>query len=77
MTALYCWKSINPKQNRYRYYSLLVQRDLWGQLCVVKRWGRLSGGAREKFTWVGSDDELEALITKVRRQRELHGYVAA
>lgn len=68
------WRSIRPQENRYRFYTLWVAPDLWGRLCVVRRWGRLTSGSKAKFTWIESDEELHALVRHTHRNRTLHGY---
>ena len=35
------WQSIDPAANRYRCFVLRVDEDLWGNPCVVRRWGRI------------------------------------
>ena len=70
----YCWRSIQPERNRYRFYVLEVSKDLWGQPCMVRRWGRIWGGTREKHMWVESEDELKRAIRSVILARERHGY---
>ncbi|HED03783.1 MAG TPA: hypothetical protein ENI60_03330 [Candidatus Fraserbacteria bacterium] len=74
MRLLLRWQSIHPEENRYRCYSLSVGPDLWGQPCVIRRWGRLWGGASEQFTWVSSEDELLDLIRETQLSRSRHGY---
>ena len=75
----YCWRSINPERNRYRFYVLEVCRDLWGELCLIRRWGRLgasSSWTREKHTWIQSEskEELKRAIRSITLARERHGY---
>lgn len=68
------WTSIRPGENRYRFYALSIEPDLWGSTCVIRRWGRLTGGSKAKFTWVDSDEELHAWVRRIHRHRLLHGY---
>ena len=36
-----CFRSINPEENRYRFYVILWTQTLWGSWAVVRRWGRI------------------------------------
>jgi predicted DNA-binding WGR domain protein len=69
-----CWKSIRPEENRYRFYSLSVQQDLWGRPCVILRWGRIWGGSREKLVWIKTTEELKRLVAETHVNRSRHGY---
>ena len=33
--------SINPDENRYRFYVILWMQTLWGTWAVVRRWGQI------------------------------------
>ena len=74
MKQLLCWKSIRPRENRYRYYSLSIGPDLWGRPCVIRRWGRIWGGAREKYTWTETEAELDRIVGETHLNRLRHGY---
>lgn len=75
MPLLLCWKSVRPKDNRYRYYTLSIEQDLWGQPAVVSRWGRLwSGRSMERISYCQTVAELSALVTATHLNRLRHGY---
>ena len=43
------FQSINPDENRYRFYIVLWMPTLWGSWAVVRRWGRIgSDHVRER-----------------------------
>ena len=68
-----CWRSIDPGRNRYRFYVLEVREDLWGEPCLVRRWGRIGGGARELHTWIHHESELKRVMRSIMLARERHG----
>ncbi|MFB6273428.1 MAG: WGR domain-containing protein [Salinibacter sp.] len=69
------WQSIDPAQNRYRYYVLRVDEDLWGHPCIIRRWGRIGAHSlQERYIWPASEAELERGIRQICRAREYHGY---
>ena len=68
------WVSIDRARNRYRYYRIELGEDLWGDLCVVKSWGRIGWSPRHKLYWPRSDQELTRLIQGTVSRRIRHGY---
>ena len=36
---------INPKQGIRHFYSLMIERDLFGTVRLVRNWGRISSDA--------------------------------
>lgn len=71
MTRLIVWKSL--EKNRYRFYALYLGWDLWGQRCVLMRWGRLLDGCRERFLWV-KEEELPYLLQRLHLHWLRYGY---
>lgn len=75
MSVKLTWQSINPAANRYRYFVLHVDEDLWGNPCVVRRWGRIgSENLRERYVWPASEAELERWVRRICNDRSDHGY---
>lgn len=73
LTSWIAWKSIRPERNRSRFYALYLGWDLWGQRCVLLRWGRLLDGCKEKFLWV-SEEELPYLLQSLHLHWLRYGY---
>jgi predicted DNA-binding WGR domain protein len=44
MTAIILHR-IDPAKNMRRFYRLDVQRDLFGQWCLIREWGRIGSGS--------------------------------
>ena len=63
---------IDPEQGIRRFYSLMIERDLFGTIRLVKNWGRIGTSGREKAEEFASEDEagkaLETLAQAKRRQ---------
>lgn len=68
------WRSIEPKENRFRFYSLSLGEDLWGEEVLVKRWGRIGGRKRENYIWPESQHDLMNTIDNIKEDRNNHGY---
>jgi predicted DNA-binding WGR domain protein len=48
MTAILLHR-IDPAKNMHRFYGLDVRRDLFGQWCLVREWGRSGRGGRVRM----------------------------
>ena len=63
---------IDPEQGIRRFYSLMIERDLFGTVRLVRNWGRIGTGGQEKAEEFASEDEagkaLEILAQEKRRQ---------
>ena len=73
MQTLYRWQSIDPKQNRYRFYNVGIGSDLWGNVLLIKHWGRIGTRGRRQFVWASVDD-LNKLILHIREERLAREY---
>ncbi len=76
MLTLVYLQSCDPAQNRHRHYLVCVQRDLWGNMVVVKRWGRIgaAGWQGEQVISAASGEEAEQRVQKTLQRRRWHGY---
>jgi predicted DNA-binding WGR domain protein len=72
--CLAIWHSIDPERNRYRFYVLSVEKDLWGQTCLVQRWGRIGGRTKEKITAVADGNDIRQVAHGIFQRRMWHGY---
>ena len=70
------FRHVDPERNRYRHYLLTIERDLLGQLVVVRRWGRIGapGWHRIQVTFVHSLEEANEIVREVINRRRWHGY---
>jgi predicted DNA-binding WGR domain protein len=63
---------IKPEQSIRRFYNLMIKRDLFGTIRLVRHWGRIGTNGQEKAEEFGSEDEagkaLEALAQAMRQQ---------
>jgi len=63
---------IDPEQGIRRFYSLMIERDLFGTVRLVRNWGRIGTTGQEKAEEFDSEDEagkaLETLAQAMRRQ---------
>jgi predicted DNA-binding WGR domain protein len=63
---------IDPEQGVRRFYSLMIERDLFGGVVLVRAWGRIGTSGQEKVevfpTEAVAGQALEA-IAAVKRRR--------
>ena len=63
---------IDPEQGIRRYYSLMIERDLFGRVVLVRNWGRIGTNGRERAEEFAGEIEagqaLEAVAQAKRRQ---------
>lgn len=68
------FESVDQEHNRARFYTLDLQRTLWGELAVVCTWGRIGGPGRSLARIVGDQVEAAALLEKAAARRIKRGY---
>ena len=65
-------RRIDPDQGMARFYSLMVERDLFGTIRLVRNWGRIGTNGQELVEvfadGIEAGEALEA-IARVKRQR--------
>jgi hypothetical protein len=49
-------RRIDPEQNLSRFYTLVIERDLFGQVVLVRPWGRIGGGGDLSDLSSGKDE---------------------
>jgi predicted DNA-binding WGR domain protein len=63
---------IEPEQGVRRFYSLMIERDLFGRVVLVRNWGRIGTNGRELVEAFANEDEagqaLEVLAALKRRR---------
>ena len=66
---------IDPEKNKWRFYHLDIQTDLFGQWCHVREWGRIGRQGKMLITPFPSAAEAEQALSQLRRRKEKWGYV--
>jgi predicted DNA-binding WGR domain protein len=65
---------INPQQNEFRFYLLIVGPSLLDPYAVLRLWGRLGGHQRGMVTPCASSEEAQKLARRLARRRLRRGY---
>lgn len=67
---------LDPAKNMCRFYRLEVQRDLFGQWCLVREWGRIGRAGRLRMAAYDSAEQAKGALVRQRRVKERRGYFA-
>ena len=65
---------INTEKNEARFYTLDFQPTLFGQVALVREWGRLGGGSKRRSDWFPTDVEAKAELERAVKRRLQRGY---
>jgi predicted DNA-binding WGR domain protein len=65
---------IDPEQGIRRFYSLMIERDLFGTVRLVRNWGRCGSNGQERVEL--HEDEIAAgqALEAVARAKRRRGY---
>ena len=67
---------VNPELNMARFYGIDLQPTLFGEMSVLRSWGRIGTKGRGMMvTYEDSAQASEALL-KLDKQKRCRGYVA-
>jgi predicted DNA-binding WGR domain protein len=63
---------VDPSRNVARYYVLSIEPTLFARNTLVRRWGRIGSGGRERMQWfdddAGAEVALEIWLARKRRR---------
>jgi len=77
MTPVILYRIDDSKRMR-RYYRMDVQRNLFGEWCLVREWGRIgSSGGRTRSLPFPTLQEAEVALNSQQRAKERRGYSSA
>jgi predicted DNA-binding WGR domain protein len=65
---------IDPKQGIRRFYSLMIERDLFGTVRLVRNWGRIGTNGQELVEVLANEIEAGEALEAVARAKRRRGY---
>lgn len=68
-------RHVDPAKNMARFYVLALQPTLFGEVALVREWGRIGSPGRVQVTAYATTEEAEAALRRVERQKERRGYI--
>lgn len=70
-------KRIDDSRNMARFYELDLQPGLFGDVSVMRHWGRIGTQGQSKEYWFPTEDSAAVMARQVLHQKEKRGYKAA
>jgi predicted DNA-binding WGR domain protein len=65
---------IEPEQGVRRFYSLIIERDLFGTVRLVRNWGRIGTNGQELVEVFATEIEAGAALEALARAKRQRGY---
>jgi predicted DNA-binding WGR domain protein len=67
-------RRFEPEQNVARFYALMIERDLFGRIVLVRHWGRVGSRGRERLDEHASEGEAAEAMGKLAAAKRRRGY---
>jgi predicted DNA-binding WGR domain protein len=67
-------RRIDPDRRMARFYSLMVERDLFGTIRLVRSWGRIGTHGRELAEVFATETEAGAALEAMAWAKRRRGY---
>ena len=67
-------RRIDPAKNMARFYSLGVERDLFGRVILVRQWGRIGTAGKIRLDEHRGEGEAIAALQKLQEAKRRKGY---
>ncbi len=65
---------VDPEERVARFSSLLIERDLFGTVRLVRTWGRIGTRGRERVQVFASEIEAGRALEALARAKRRRGY---
>ena len=65
---------IDPEQGMRRFYALMIERDLFGTVRLVRNWGRIGTNGQEMVEVFANEIEAGEALEAVARAKRRRGY---
>ena len=65
---------INPQQGIWRFYSLMIERDLFGTVRLVRNWGRIGTNGQELVEMFASEADAGQALEVFAAGKRRRGY---
>jgi len=65
---------IDAKKNMARYYAMSIEPNLFGEACLIRRWGRIGASGQMLIHHFEREEEAAGLFLELLRQKRRRGY---
>lgn len=74
LMANHSLRRIDPARNMRRFYELSFQPTLFGDMAVIRHWGRIGAAGQSKETWFADADHAAVIAERIVQQKRRRGY---
>ena len=67
-------RRVDPARNMARFYSMDVERDLFGRVVLVRRWGRIGTAGRTRLDEHPDEGRALAALLAIEARKKRRGY---
>jgi predicted DNA-binding WGR domain protein len=68
---------IDASRNMARYYRLAIEATLFGNIALVRNWGRIGTRGQERVEFFDTEMQALSLFLKILREKRRKGYQPA
>ena len=65
---------VDPAVNMRRFYALSLENSLFGDILLVRRWGRIGTHGRVRFDWFDNPADAANELTRIASVKARRGY---
>jgi predicted DNA-binding WGR domain protein len=65
---------VDPDRRMARFYSLMVERDLFGTIRLVRNWGRIGTNGQELVQVFATEHKAGEALEMLAREKRRRGY---
>lgn len=66
--------SINKEENRYRDYTMIIEKSLFGHFLLTCCWGRIGNKKRQQTMIFDKLEDCLKQFDRIKKTREKHNY---
>ena len=67
-------RRIEPARRMARFYDVTIEQSLFGELILVRRWGRIGTYGQRLETWFSNPNDAFAALAEIAEQKLRRGY---
>ncbi|SCX21165.1 WGR domain protein [Agrobacterium sp. DSM 25558] len=65
----------DPTKNMARFYAMEISRSLFGEPCLIRRWGRIGASGQSIVHHFENEHDAVVLFLDLARHKKSRGYV--
>lgn len=65
---------IDDRKNMARFYAMSIEPNLFGETCLIRRWGRIGAKGQRREHHFAREEEAVRLFLQLLRKRRSRGY---